>query len=348
MDTHVKTFNTSAGNITWYTLTNSKGASVTLSSLGAGIVAVKVPDAKGVIEDVTIGYDDPAAYLADGPCSGKTPGRYANRIALGKLHIAGKDYQLAINNGPNALHGGPTGFQNHIWESETLFDGSVKFTLTSPDGDENYPGTLKAEVTYKWDDDNVLAIDYRATTDAETVVNLTNHAYFNLKGHGNGDILDHNLTLKASNFLPTDATQIPTGELAPVAGTPMDFTADQLIGSRIKEDYEPLKIGKGYDHCWAIDGYKPGVLTHAATLSEKSSGRSVEVYTTQPGVQVYTGNWLEGCPAGKDGATYHDYSAVALECQHYPDAPHHAHFPSTTLKPGEELHERIEYRFKTK
>lgn len=346
MDIISQTYDTPVGDIIHVTLTNATGASVTLSNLGAGIVAVKVPDARGTLADVTIGYDDPAAWMSDGPCAGKTPGRYANRIALGKLAVDGKEYQLSINNGPNALHGGPEGFQNRLWHTAVEPDGQVTFTLDDPDGHEQYPGNLHATVTYRWSDDNTLSIDFKATTDAPTVVNLTNHAYFNLKGHGEGDIKGHLLQLNASNYLPTDATQIPTGTLAPVAGTPMDFTAPTLIGAHIGDDFEALKIGKGYDHCWAIDGYTPGTMRHAATLSEPTTGRILEVHTTQPGVQVYTGNWLEGCPRGKDGAVYHDYSAVALECQHYPDAPHHPAFPSTALNPGETFNEKIEYRFK--
>lgn len=334
------------GDITLYTITNGSGASVTLSSLGAGIVSIKVPDSNGRIDDVVMGYDNAADYLYDGPCSGKVPGRFANRIAKGRFSIDGKDYCLAINNGPNALHGGPEGIQNQIWESELKDNNTVKFSYMAADGEEGYPGNLKITATYTWSEENELTLDLEAETDAPTVVNLTNHVYFNLRGHRAGSMTGHKLQINASRWLPTDETQIPTGEIAPVAGTPMDFTTPKAIGRDMYADFEALKIGKGYDHCWVIDDYRKGYLRHAATLSDPATGRAVEISTTQPGIQVYGGNWLNGSPAGKEGAVYHDYAAVALECQGFPDAPNKPGFPSAILRPGETYKEIIKFSFK--
>ncbi|MCM1356800.1 MAG: galactose mutarotase [Staphylococcus sp.] len=334
-----------AGEITLYTLTNASGASVTLSSLGAGIVAVRVPDRDGKLANVALGYKDPASYLGDGPCAGKIPGRFANRIAKGGFTLDGKDYTLAINNGPNALHGGPTGFMNRIWESKAEGD-KVTFTYRAADGEEGYPGNLDVTAEYTWSDDNKLSLHITAGTDAPTVVNLTNHAYFNLDGEDSGSVLDHELQLLASRYLPTDDTQIPTGELAPVAGTPMDFTVAKAIGRDINADFHPLKVGKGYDHCWVIDGYAKGQLKEVATLSSAKSGRTLVIATTQPGMQVYTGNWLAGCPESISGGAYNDYDGVAIECQGFPDAPNKPAFPSAVLRPGEKYDETITFKFK--
>lgn len=335
------------GDITLYTLTNNKGASVVLSSLGCGIVSVNVPDREGNLADVAIGYADATSYYYDGPCAGKVPGRYANRIAKGHLEVEGKTYQLAINNGPNALHGGPEGFQNKIWDS-AIEDGKVVFTRTSPDGEENYPGELKVKVIYSWNDDCELELQLIAVTDKTTVVNLTNHAYFNLAGENSGSIFDHQLWLGCSHYLPTDDTLIPTGEIAPVAGTPMDFTQAKAIGRDIKTDFPALNYGKGYDNCWVVDDWKKGELKHVATLSEAKSGRVLEVFTTQPAAQVYTGNWLAGSPISKSGRSYNDYDGVAIECQGMPDAPNKPNFPCQQLRPGEEYKETIIFKFKTK
>lgn len=335
------------GDITIYTMTNKSGASVAVSSLGAGIVSVIVPDKDGNLADVTLGYANPADYFGDGPCAGKTPGRYANRIAKGKFKIGDKEYQLAINNGPNALHGGPEGFMNRIWDSEAK-GSHVKFTYKSVDGEEGYPGTLDATVVYSWNDDNELKIEFSAETDKKTVINLTNHAYFNLDGEGSGTVLDHNLRLFASHWLPTDDTQIPLGDIVEVNGTPMDFTAGKRIGEEINADFEALKIGKGYDHCWVLDNWHKHTLIKAARLVSDKSGRVLEVLTTQPGAQVYTGNWLSGCPAGKNGHTYNDYDGVAIECQGFPDAPNHRNFPCQLLGPGEHYEQTIIYKFSTK
>lgn len=344
MEIKTATFPSPKGNIKWFTLVNNAGNEVVLSELGAAIVAVRLRNPDGSLTDVVIGYDDPAAYFADGPCSGKIPGRYANRIARGSFSLGDKTFSLPVNNGPNHLHGGPDGFQNKIWEGTPVSESSVRFTLHSPDGDAGYPGNLTATAIYTWTDDNTLEIDLRAVSDAETIVNLTNHAYFNLDGHASGSGLGQTLTLRCSKWLPTDDTLIPTGEIAPVAGTPMDFTSPHTLGERIREDFPALVYGKGYDNCWLIDN-ADGTLREAARLTSADGSRTLSVLTTQPAAQVYTGNWLEGCPAGKDGAVYHDYAAVAIECQGCPDAPNHPGFPSQTLRPGEEYRHIIQFRF---
>ena len=327
-----------------YTLTNKSGASVTLSSLGAAIQKIIVPDKDGKLDDVVIGYDNPESYLKDGPCAGKCPGRYANRIAEGSLEIDGKIYSLPINNGPNHLHGGPEGFQNRIWDSRKDGD-AVEFMYYSEDGEMGYPGNLKVVARYEWSENNELRLTFTAQCDAPTVINLTNHSYFNLDGHASGSVLDHKLKLNCSLYLPTDNTLIPLGEPDPVAGTPMDFLEPKAIGKDIKEDFPALNYGKGYDACWIIDGYQQGQLAEAAELTAAKSGRTLKVYTTQPGIQVYTGNWLKGCPTGKGGAIYDDYCAVALECQHFPDSPNNPDYPSTILRPGETFEEAIIFAF---
>jgi len=344
----IDTHETERGEITTYELINASGASVKLSSLGAGILEIKVPDASGKLADVVLGYKDLKDYFYDGPCAGKVPGRYANRICKGHLDIDGKVYQLNINNGPNHLHGGPENFSNKIWDCEMDGD-TVVFSLESPDGDENYPGNLTARVAYTWSDDNVLKIELGAVTDAPTVINLTNHTYFNLAGEDmEGTALDQVLQLNCSRYLPTDDTLIPSGEMAPVEGTPMDFTQPHLVGRDIKQDFPALIYGKGYDNCWVIDGHEDGDLHLAAVLCDNTSGRVVEVSTDQPAVQVYTGNWLEGCPVSKSGKRYHDYDGVAIECQGMPDAPNHDNFPSQVLHPDEEYRRTIIFDFKVK
>lgn len=340
-----KTFPSKKGEITWYELTNAQGASVTLSTMGAGIVGVRVPDKDGKIENVALSYADGADYIADGPCLGKCPGRYANRIAKGHLEVGGKEYHLAINNGPNALHGGPEGFQNQNWEAEETADG-VMFTYRAKDGEENYPGNLTVTATYRWSDDNVLELCFHAESDADTVINMTNHAYWNLDGADAGSILDHEMKLKAAKWLPTDETQIPTGEIAAVAGTPMDFTGFKKIGKDIRQDFEALEIGKGYDHCWVLDDWKPGKMTEKAVeLKAAKSGRKLTVSSDQPGVQVYTGNWLAGCPENHSGRSYEDYEGVAIEMQGFPDAPNKPGFPSQLLKAGESYDRMIRFAF---
>ena len=254
------------------------------------------------------------------------------------------EYTLPINNGPNHLHGGPEGFQNKDWESRQ--DGNaVEFMYFSADGEAGYPGNLKVVARYEWDDDNRLQLTFTAQTDKATVVNLTNHAYFNLDGEGSGTVLNHMLRLNASEFLPTTESLIPLGESVPVAGTPMDFVNAKPIGRDIKADFDPLRIAKGYDHCFVLDGWMEGQLVEAAELWSEKSGRSVKIYTTQPGIQIYTGNYLEGCPEGMDGHVYHDYDAVALECQHFPDSPNKPDYPSTVLLPGEVFEQAIIWQF---
>ena len=343
-----KTAPSPEGMLTLFTVTNDGGASVVLSTLGAGIVEVNVPDKEGKIANVALSYADPADYMADGPCLGKVPGRFANRIDKGHLEVDGETYQLTINNGPNALHGGPTGFQNRIWEAEELADG-VRFTYTSADGEEQYPGELKVAAEYRWSDDNVLTLTLTATTDKATVVNLTNHAYFNLDGADAGNIFTHKMKINATKWLPTTDVQVPTGERADVAGTPMDFREPKEIGKDIKADFEALKIGKGYDHCWAFDAYEKGKLNeNAVVLEAPTSGRVLTMSTTQPGVQVYTGNWLAGSPLNKSGKSYEDYDGVAIEMQGFPDAPNKPGFPSALLRPGEEYREVIKFAFSVK
>jgi len=344
MKLETETFPSSKGEITWVTITNDYGAQVVLSSLGAGIVAVRLNNADGSLSDVVIGYDNPEAYLGDGPCAGKTPGRYANRIAKGRFTLDGKTYELPINNGPNHLHGGPDGYQNRIWECAVDGDNKVVFTLESADGDAGYPGNLKVKTVYTFGNDNALTIGYEAETDSPTVLNLTNHAYFNLDGHDSGSCLGHTLQMNCSKWLPTDETLIPTGEIATVVGTPMDFIVPHTLGERINEEFDALKFGKGYDNCWLVDDFD-GSLKTVAILKAAKSGRMLTVKTDQPAAQVYTGNWLDGCPTGKGGYVYKDYDAVAIECQGCPDAPNHPNLPAQILSPGEIYRRTIVFAF---
>lgn len=332
-------------DIVRYTITNASGASVQLSSVGAGIVSIKVPDRDGKLADVALGYSNPLDYFGDGPCAGKVPGRYANRIAKGRFTLDGKEYELPVNNGPNHLHGGPEGFQNKVWESR-VENGGVEFMYIAEDGEMGYPGSLKAVVRYEWSEDNELRLTLTAASDAPTVINLTNHCYFNLNGEGNGDILAHELQLNASQYLPTDDSLIPLGDSEMVKGTPMDFTTAKPLGQDIKADFPALNYGKGYDNCFVIDNYEPGQLQSAAVLRSRESGRVLEVTTTQPGVQIYTGNWLAGSPEGKCGRSYNDYEGVAIECQHFPDSPNKEGYPSTVLRPEETFEEAIIFAFK--
>lgn len=369
MEATPKTVSTSFGEITLVTLTNDLDNYVVLSSLGAGINAIVVPDRDGKKADVVIGYENPADYMDDGPCAGKTPGRCANRIAYGRFTLNGKEYQLPVNNGPNHLHGGPgaNGYNNRIWNTEIIEPNCVKFTLHSPDGDAGYPGNLEVAVTYTWDNDNNLTIEYDATSDAPTIVNLTNHSYFNLGGHNTGSLRAHKqlLKLNCSRWLRTNDNLIPTGEKVPVEGTVMDFRTPCEIGSRIfpagevpktenlNTSFEAIKFGKGYDHCWLSDFYVAPedhkdalqVIPEVAVLSDPESGRVLTISTDQPGIQVYGGDWVGGCPAGKDGAVYDDYCAIALECQGCPDAINHPEFPSSEVTPDKPYHRTIIFSF---
>lgn len=328
-----------------YRMTNSSGAYVELCNVGAAIVSVNVPDRNGKLGDVVLGYNRPGSYFGDGPCSGKIPGRYANRIARGRMTIDGKEYTLPVNNGPNHLHGGPEGFQNRIWQSRK-HKGGVEFMYVSADGEMGYPGNLKVIARYQWSEFGELSLTMTARCDAATAVNLTNHVYFNLNGRGSA--LRHFLQLNSSAYLPTDDTLIPLGEPAPVAGTPMDFRRAKTLGRDIKKDFPALNYGKGYDACYLVDTYDPGQLQEVARLWSNHSGRTLAVYTTQPGVQIYTGNWLSGCPTGKHGRKYHDYDYVAIECQHFPDSPNHPDYPTTILHPGETYREAIIWEFGVK
>lgn len=348
---YIKTYNhpSPAGNITLIRIENSSGAWVELSTLGAGITGLAVPDRNGFIDNVALAYGDASHYLEDGPCMGKTPGRYANRIARGHLEIDGKTYSLPVNNGPNHLHGGPQGFQNKIWDYKLTDDG-VEFRIVSPDGDSGYPGELTVKATYRWHDDNRLDITLEADTTAPTAVNLTNHTYWNLNGADQGTVLGHSMRIAASRFVETDSDLTPTGTLLPVEGTPMDFRKTKEIGREIKADFPALRYGKGYDACWVLDSREGGFVApdkpiEAVVLESHASGRRLSVSTDQPGVQVYTGNWLEGCPSNRHGRQYVDYDGVAIEAQGFPDAPHHPGFPSQRLDPGTHYRRTITYLF---
>lgn len=330
--------------IVLYTMTNSKGESIALSSLGAGVVAINVKDRNGVIDDVALGYGEAMSYMGDGPCMGKTPGRFANRIAKGSFTLNGKEYQLAVNNGPNHLHGGPKGFCNRVWEGR-VETNRVIFSLHSADGDENYPGALYVEVVYDWNDQSEMEVTLLARGDSDTIVNLTNHTYLNLAGHNSGSVLDEELQLFASRYLPSDETLIPTGSFDRVEGTPMDFTSPKRIGTDIKEDFPALKNGKGYDNSYIIDNWEAGKMNRACRLHDPKSGRTLEMSTTQQIVHIYTGNWLAGSPLNKAGRNYNDYDGIAIECQAMPDAPNQPNFPSVVLKAGELYEHHIVWKF---
>lgn len=328
-----------------FVLDNGKGMIVKVISYGAAITEIHVPDRAGKSADVNLGFADIAGWQSKGnPFFGAIAGRYANRIAGGKFTLDGKEYTLAKNNGPNHLHGGVKGFDKAVWKVEGHGAGSVTFSHTSPDGDEGYPGKLHAEVRYTLTPDNELRIDYKATTDKTTVVNLTNHAYFNLAGHGSGDVLGHELTLNASRYTPTDDTLIPTGKIEAVKGTPFDFTTPRTIGSRIaKAGGNPV----GYDLNFVLDG-GGRKLAPAATVYEAKSGRVMRMFTTEPGVQFYSGNFLDGTVKGKDGAIYKKHAGFCLEAQKFPDSPNQKAFPSAALKPGETYTQTTIYQFSTK
>lgn len=322
---------------------NSKGTSITLTDMGAGIVSVLFPDKNGLMGDIVLGYRDVKDYFQDDPCAGKIPGRFANRIDKGFFTLEGKSYSLATNNGPNHLHGGPLSFSNKEWDAKPLAGNRIAFSLKSPDGDEGYPGNLSVKATYTITEEDVIELEIEAATDATTIINLTNHTYWNLRGEDSGCVWDQTLQINAQGWLPTSDSSIPTGFISPVEGTPMDFRAPKKIGRDIKADFPALKIGKGYDHCWVIDGAS-GELRQAAILSDEVSGRRLEVWSDQPGVQVYTGNWLAGSPISKSGRSYNDYDGVAMECQNFPDAINKPGFPSPILHPGETYRRRIQFR----
>ncbi len=345
MEILTSSVNSPLGDITVFRIVNEQGSWIELSSLGAGILGVGVPDRNGVIDNVALGYADAVSYIGDGPNMGKCPGRFANRIANGHLFIDGRLYRLNLNLPPHHLHGGANGFQNQIWNAEIIDDG-VRFSLVSPDGQENYPGTLTVTITYRWSDNDSLTIDFEAATDAPTVVNLTNHTYWNLSGSDSGSVLDHEMKMKASRILETDDTLVPTGRLLPTEATPMDFSEFKTLGKDIFKDFHPLKVGKGYDHCWAIDDWRSGKMSEEAVIiRDPKSGRTLTIDSDQPGVQIYTANWLAGSPFNKSGKEYADYDGVAVEMQGFPDAPNHPEFPTQFLRPGELYHRTIVFSF---
>ena len=337
--------NTPEGEAQLFTLKNTNGLEVDISTFGGTITRWSAPDKDGNFDDVILGFKDLSSYQGTHPYFGSLVGRYANRIALGKFTLEGKSYSLAINNPPNALHGGPLGFHKKLWIAKSLEEKDavgVVLTLNSPDMEEGYPGNLKMEVTYRLNDKNELSIDYKATTDKKTVVNLTNHAYFNLKGEGNGDILDHQLKIFANQFTPVDSTLIPLENHADVDNTPFDFREWHLIGERVNSEFDQIIRGKGYDHNFVLN--KNGdELSVAAQVWEASSGRLLEVKTTQPGMQFYCGNFLDGSLTGKKGNKYAFRNGFCLETQHFPDSPNHPTFPTTVLKPGETFQSKTIY-----
>jgi aldose 1-epimerase len=332
-----------------YILTNKNAMEVSITNFGGTVVGIKVPDRKGKVRDIALGYDSLDGYVSAKSYFGATIGRYGNRIAHGEFVLKGVKYTLARNNGENHLHGGIKGFNKALWTAEQTSSGgpaSLRLRYVSKDGEEGYPGNLTAQVTFTLTDRDELKIDYSATTDKETVVNLTNHTYFNL---GETDtILEHELMLKASRYTPVDAGLIPTGELRDVKGSPFDFLKRTAIGARIDQDDEQLKLGKGYDHNWVIDSGAEKKLTLAATAYEPKTGRALEVWTTEPGIQFYSGNFLDGTVHGKGGKVYARRSGFCLETQHFPDSPNHPNFPSTVLIPGAKYHSETIYKFLTK
>lgn len=328
------------------TLKNKNGMMATITPYGGKIISLMVPDRNGKLGDVVLGYDSAKQYPDGNPYFGALIGRYGNRIAKGKFVLEGTDYQLKTNNGLNALHGGPGGFHNVNWRLEkSELTNTVELYYLSQDGEEGYPGNMKVKVTYSLTDDNELVIDYEATTDKATIVNLTHHSFFNLAGAGNGTILDHSLFINADKFTPVDEGLIPTGELKEVKGNPFDFTKATKIGDRIDENDAQLKNGKGYDHNWVLNRKDDG-LSLAAIVSEPVSGRVMEVWTTEPGLQFYSGNFLDGTDIGKQGKKYTFRTAFCLEAQHFPDSPNQPLFPSTVLKPGEVYNQKTIYKFK--
>lgn len=335
-------------NVNLYTLTNANGIKIGLMDFGAALVSAVVPDSKGNFADIVLGYDNFNSYLCDNPYFGGIVGRFANRIANGKFTLDGTEYILNTNNNGQHLHGGIKGFDRVVWQSESFENEKgigVKFSYISKDGEENYPGNLNVTVVYTLTNENELKIDYTATTDKPTPVNLTQHGYWNLAGAGSGDILKHEIMIDADKFTPVDKYLVPTGELRDVKNTPFDFTEAKTIGERIDTDDQQLKFGKGYDHNWVLNK-KDNSLTQACRVNEPVSGRILVVYTTEPAMQFYSGNFLDGSIVGKGGKAYNFRNAIVLEPQHFPDSPNHSEFPNTILKPGETYKSQTVYEFK--
>lgn len=338
---------TATDSLTVYTLKNKNGLEMTVTNFGGRIISLWVPDKSGTKGDIVLGYDSLKQYLTGNPYFGAMIGRYGNRISNGKFSLEGKEYLLATNNGANALHGGPKGYHNVFWTCvpAARHDGqALEMYYMSKDGEEGYPGNLKVKVTYTLNDLNELHIDYEATTDKTTIVNLTHHSFFNLTGDLSKDILNHELMIVADRFTPVDAGLIPTGQILPVKGTPFDFKTPHKVGERIGLPDEQLTLGKGYDHNWVLNKAENS-LSLAAIVSDPVSGRSMQVWTTEPALQFYSGNFLNGKDVGKGNMAYQFRTGFCLEAQHYPDSPNHPEFPSTVLKPGEKYQQKTIYRF---
>ncbi len=342
---------TDGREVNLYTLDNGKGMQVAISNFGGAVVALKVADRTGKFDDIVLGYADLQGYVTDKASLGALIGRYANRIAHGKFALHGITYSLPINNGENTLHGGPEGFSKRVWDAKDVSSNglpALQLTYLSVDGEQGFPGNLAVKVVYSLTGQNELVIHYSATTDKETVINLTNHSYFNLSGQGAGDILGHQLMIRGSRITAVDSSLIPTGELRPVKGTPFDFRQSTAIGARINGDDAQLKLGRGYDHNWVLDSLANVDPVLAAEAYDPTSGRVLQVLTTEPGIQFYTGNFLDGTIHGKDGKVYNQRYGFCLETQHFPDSPNHPAFPSTVLKPGQTFNSTTIFRFSTR
>ena len=333
--------------VTIYTLRNDKGMEARILNYGGIVQSLEVPDKNGKFDDIVLGYDNIGGYLTNSPYFGALIGRYGNRIGGGKFTLEGKTYKLAANNGPNSLHGGIKGFDKVVWQANPSLtpDGpALELTYGSDDGEEGFPGNLKVRAIYTLTDNNELHLSFTATTDQPTLCNLTQHSYFNLRGQGNGDVLGHEVCINSDKTTPVDKDLITTGEFVPVDGTPFDFRKPTAIGARINDPNQQLQFGHGYDHNWVIN--KPlGKLGLQARVYEPATGRVLEVWSTEPGVQFYTGNFLDGSITGKDGKVYSRRTGLCLEPQHYPDSPNKPMFPTTELKPGETYQNTIVYRF---
>lgn len=330
-----------------FILTNKNGYELACTNYGGAVCTIMVPDKAGIIGNVIQGHDSIDHVMnSHEPFLSTLIGRYGNRICKGRFTLDGKEYNLTINNGPNALHGGPTGFHARVWDAKRLSENSVQFKYTSVDGEEGFPGNVDITVVYTWTDDNEFVIDYKATTDKKTIINLTHHGFFSLSGiqKDTASVERYLLTMNADHYIPIDDTSIPLGVVAAVEGTPFDFRTEHVVGERIDADDEQTRNGAGYDHCWVLNKREPGELSFAAKCVDPVSGRRMDVYTTEPGVQIYTSNWHNGFEGWK-GATFPVRSAICFECQHFPDSPNRAYFPSVVLNPGEVYTQTSVYKF---